>query len=222
MTERRLLLVRHGVTEWNREGRFQGRSDPPLADGGQAEAARLAARLAGDPLLRPGRIVTSTLSRARQTADAIAAVVGVAPIADERWCEIGQGEWEGRTHAELEVHDRERYLAWRDADGIRQPPAGEPIDAVRARVRAALDDLVGGDGWPACIVSHGGTLRVTAAILLGFDGEHHASVDIDNASLSVLTHKRGTWGVERWNDTRHVLGLEPTHVDEADGRPRAL
>lgn len=214
--------MRHGVTEWNREGRFQGQADPPLADAGHAEAMQLANRLAADPGLRPARIVTSTLARARQTADAIWAATGVEPVGDDRWREIGQGEWEGRTHAELEVTDRERYLAWRDTDGIRIPPAGEAMEAVRARVRAALDDLLAGDGWPACVVSHGGSLRVAAALLLAFDAERHVSVDVDNASLSVITEQGGTWAVETWNDARHVLGLEPTHVDEADGRPRAL
>ena len=64
----RLVIVRHGVTDWNREGRWQGRLDPPLSESGLAEARMVAARIAADPDLRPARIVSSTLARAAQTA----------------------------------------------------------------------------------------------------------------------------------------------------------
>ena len=222
MSERRLLLVRHGVTAWNREGRFQGHLDPPLSDTGQREAALLATRIAADGALRPTRIMASSLSRARQTADAIAGAVGVGVEADVRLIEIGQGEWEGRTHAELELEDAERYREWRSGAGIRQPPGGEPIADADRRVRALLDDLAANDRWPVCLVSHGGTLRIMAHALLDLRDGRSRAMDVDNASLSVVAGAGGTWRLERWNDTLHVLGLEPTHVDEAEGRPLAL
>jgi len=65
---RRIVLVRHGVTDWNREGRWQGQLDPPLSDSGRREASRVAGRVGGDPELRPVRIVSSTLARALETA----------------------------------------------------------------------------------------------------------------------------------------------------------
>ena len=223
MTDRRLLLVRHGVTDWNREGRFQGHMDPPLATDGEVEASLLADRLAADPELRPDRIVTSTLARARQTAEPIAGAAGVAIEEDRRLIEIGQGEWEGRTHADLAVSDADRYAAWRDARGIRQPPGGEAIAAATARVSALLDEL---DAVPApsviCLVSHGGTLRIIAALLLAVPGEPRWSLDVDNASFGALARSGDAWRLERWNDTLHLLGRIATHVDEAEGRPLAL
>jgi len=222
LSRQRLILVRHGVTAWNREGRFQGHSDPPLSDDGRAEAALAATRIGADPDLRPARIVSSDLVRAFATARAIGAATGLEPLPDARWREIGQGEWEGRTHADLEVTDTERYRAWRDADGIRQPPGGEPLDAARRRVTDALGALLVGDGWPACIVSHGGTLRITAAVLLEL-GDRPPALDVDNAAISVVNRlDDGTWQLERWNDAEHLLGHEPTHVAEAEGRPLAL
>lgn len=222
MSHPRLLLVRHGVTSWNREGRFQGHSDPPLSADGRNEAELAAARLAADPSLRPSRIVSSDLVRAFDTATAIGRASGLTPIRDARWREIGQGDWEGRTHAELEVADRERYRAWREATGLRQPPGGEPIADARRRVTEALDELLTGADWPACVVSHGGLIRVVASVLLDL-GEEPPPLEVDNASISVLGRQPdGNWRLERWNDARHLLGSVQTHVDEADGRPLAL
>lgn len=223
MIGRRLLLVRHGVTYWNREGRFQGHMDPPLADDGRAEAALIAERLAADPGLRPGRIVSSSLARACETARIVGDAVGIPVEADRRLIEIGQGEWEGRTHADLAVSDADRYAAWRDARGIRQPPGGEAIAAATARVAELIADIdAGTSASTVCLVSHGGTLRILAALLLASGGAPRWSLDVDNTSLGALARDGEVWRLERWNDTLHLLGRLVTHVDEAEGRPLAL
>ena len=224
MTDRRrILLVRHGVTDWNREGRFQGHLDPPLANDGRLEAELLGARLRGDELLRPVRIVSSTLARARETAESIGAKVGVTVEPDARLIEIGQGEWEGRTHADLAVSDADRYAAWRRDAGIRQPPGGESIESATQRVMDLLAALEDGAGpWPVCVVSHGGTLRIMARVLMATSTTAPWSMDIDNASLSVCSALDDRWRLDRWNDTLHLLGTTVTHVDEMEGRPLAL
>lgn len=219
----RLLLVRHGVTDWNREGRWQGRLDPPLSADGRGEARLLAARVLADPSLRPARILSSTLGRAAQTAEAIGAALGLAVEPDARLMEIGAGEWEGRTHAELEAVDAARYRAWRSQEDDARPPGGEPLEDVVARVHGLLGEIVPGGGpWPAMLVSHGGILRVIASVLLDLPGRSMWNLDVDNASIAAVTLIDGRWRLDRWNDTVHLLGHEPTHVDEADGRPLAL
>ena len=222
MSVPRLVLVRHGVTDWNRDGRFQGHLDPPLSDAGRREAVLVATRLAADPSLRPARVISSTLDRALRTAEAIGSATGVAVEPDARLIEIGQGEWEGRTHAELEASDADRYRAWLEADGIRQPPGGEPIDAAAARVRTVLDEGLRDDRWPACMVSHGGTLRILAHALFGLGDASILALDVDNASISAVELRGEAWHLVRWNDTLHLLGMETTHVDEVEGRPLAL
>jgi broad specificity phosphatase PhoE len=223
VTDARLILVRHGVTDWNREGRWQGQLDPPLSDSGRREARRVAQRVGGDPNLRPARILSSTLARAFETAQLVGRGIGVAVEGDPRLIEIGAGEWEGRTHAELETDDADRYRAWRSSGGVGQPPGGEPIEAATRRVVELLGELTAAHGGvPTLLVSHGGTLRIVARVLFDLGNDRHRALDVDNASISVATGMGNGWRLERWNDTLHLLGLEPTHVDEMEGRPLAL
>jgi len=218
----RLVIVRHGVTDWNREGRWQGRLDPPLSERGIDEARMVADRLAADRDFRPARILSSTLARAFETAAIIGGSVSVEVESDPRLVEIGAGEWEGRTHAELAASDGERYRAWRTTPGYG-PPGGEPIPEATERVRSLLEDVAASETWPVLLVSHGGTLRILARLLLDLSAERAEAVDIDNASISSAVRvDRPQWRLERWNDELHLLGRERTHVDEAEGRPLAL
>ncbi len=229
--ERRLLLVRHGITAWNREGRFQGHLDPPLSDEGRDEARALGLRLAGsdEP---PARIISSSLSRARETAELLCAEMHAAGVGtavsvepEPRLMEIGQGEWEGRTHAELERDDATRYSNWRSHRGDQQPPGAETIQDALARVAELLDEVDHAPppaGGPVCLVSHGGTLRLVARRLLDLSPPQTWSLDLDNASLSRLSWTADGWRLEAWNDASHLLGRGPTHVDESEGEPLAL
>ena len=218
---RRLVGVRPGLTAWNREGRFQGHLDPPLSDAGRWQAEVVASRIREDRGLRPVRIVSSTLARASETAGAIGDAVGVAVERDARLIEIGQGDWEGRTHDEIARNDRVRYEAWRTTDSL--PPGGETLEATIARVGDAVDDLEPDDaGGSILLVSHGGTLRILARILLGLSATRSWAMDVDNASIGEMTRVGDAWRLGRWNDTGHLLGRAPTHVDEAEGRPLAL
>lgn len=186
----------------------------------------VAERLSSNPLLTPARVISSSLGRAVETAAAIATAAGVRVTPDARLIEIGQGEWEGRTHTELAQTDAERYAAWRAATGgWRIPPGGESIDSAEARVRELLAELERpgpDDTWPVCLVSHGGTLRILARALLGIGATRTWGLDVDNAAIGVALRVDDGWQLERWNDALHLLGLEPTHVDESEGRPLAL
>jgi broad specificity phosphatase PhoE len=224
----RLLLVRHGVTTWNREGRFQGHLDPPLADDGRREASLLGARLAR-AFAGELRIVSSPLQRAAETARMVAGAIaapgsGAAVDGDARLIEIGQGEWEGRTHAELTRDDADRYAAWRARAGEEQPPGAETIDDALARVAEALDELSEAPAPAVCLVSHGGILRLAARHLLHLEARRAWAMDVDNASLSELRRRTSAdaWQLVRWNDTAHLLGRTPQHVDESEGEPLAL
>jgi probable phosphoglycerate mutase len=160
----RLLLVRHGQSEWNEVGRWQGQADPPLTDLGRAQA-RAAARAVG----QLDAVFASDLQRARETAEVIAECLGVGPvIADSGLRERDAGEWSGLTRAE--IHQRypgylpqDRHMTFaprRDAD-VRRPPGWETDDDVLTRVLDAFHrvHLVVGDG-DALVVTHGGVIYV--------------------------------------------------------------
>ena len=157
--ERLLFLVRHGETEWNRVGRWQGKTDIPLSDVGRQQARALAAELMGRGI---ADVHASDLRRAMETAQLIAAALGVAePKVDARLRERGFGCFEGFTREECAERHPDawtRYLADRRAT----PPGGEPQADVAARILAALTDIarapVAADA-ATLVVSHGGAIR---------------------------------------------------------------
>jgi probable phosphoglycerate mutase len=157
--ERLLFLARHGETEWNRAGRWQGKTDIPLSDEGRAQARALAALLVGRGIVD---VHASDLQRAAETAQIVAAILGIAtPSRDIRLRERGFGCFEGFTREECAERHPEawaRYLADRRAT----PPGGEPQPEVAARVVAALTDIARAPratGEATLVVSHGGTIR---------------------------------------------------------------
>jgi broad specificity phosphatase PhoE len=141
-----LLLARHGETDWNREGRWQGWADPPLNELGRDQARALAEQLRGEPF---DAVYASDLRRARETAEIVAAPHGVPVVLERDLREIDLGSWSGLTRKEI----KERF-----PDGSR--PDGETHDQLAARVRAAVIRLAREhrDGR-VLIVSHGGTIR---------------------------------------------------------------
>lgn len=133
-----LLLIRHGQTDWNLDGRYTGQSDIPLNSTGREQARQAAERL-GDWV--PEAVYSSDLWRARETAEIIARRYGLSVLVDARLREINQGVWEGMHFDEI----RRRYaqeLARREADPLNvAPPGGETVGQVRERVLGAVSDI---------------------------------------------------------------------------------
>lgn len=149
----RLCLIRHGQTDWNIEGRYQGQSDVPLNQAGCLQANGLAGRLQGQSF---AAVYSSDLIRAKKTAEVIAASFHLPVVIDHRLREINQGEWEGQ-HVEA---IKARYLQlWQqramDPASFR-PPGGETVQEVSTRVYLALDEITGiYRSGTVLIVSHG-------------------------------------------------------------------
>jgi broad specificity phosphatase PhoE len=158
-----LLLVRHGETDWNRDGRFQGHADPPLNDAGREQARALADELAGE---RIDFVYTSDLVRARETAEIVAGRLGADVVARSELREIDVGEWEGLTWPEIEERYPEGARSWHEQGyGWK---SGETYDQLGERIVAALRRIAA--DHPAqrvLVVGHGGTVRATRAFLEG-------------------------------------------------------
>jgi broad specificity phosphatase PhoE len=141
-----LLLARHGETDWNREGRWQGWADPPLNDLGRSQARELAEQLRATPF---DAVYSSDLARAVETAEILAADHGVPIVLDRDLREIDIGSWSGLTRAEI----MERF-----PDGKR--PDGETHEQQATRVRAAVTRIAKAHpGGRVLVVGHGGTIR---------------------------------------------------------------
>lgn len=163
----RVLLVRHGETAWNVEGRHQGQTfDIPLSDQGREQALALASRLAAQPL---ARAVASPLLRARQTAEVALGHRGGLLALDADLREISHGQWEGRTLAEIRAKDPETLTAWRERPEQTRLPGGETLQEVQERAWAALaratEGLKGED--TLLLVTHDGINRVLLCRILG-------------------------------------------------------
>lgn len=171
----RLLLLRHGETEWNERRILQGQADPPLSALGRREAEAIAGFVEA---YRPDRAVCSDLRRARETA----LVVGFGDaVPDPAWREADLGEWTGASIAALRAERPEDYLAWREAR--LSPPGGETWDHLRARVRDVLAPVAAARGT-VLVVTHGGVVRVVCELLLGLSPAN--VVPVNPASLTVI------------------------------------
>ena len=198
MTRTRLVLVRHGQTDWNAGGRFQGQADIPLNAHGIDQAATLAEAIAD---LAPDRIVSSDLSRARTTADTIAAACGLDVEVDARLREIHVGSWQGRTPEDVSVECPWFPDALRAGRDFRRSDTGETATEAGERVRDALAAAAERHpGETIVVVGHGLALRIGLTFLLGLDFAHSFLLSgLWNCSWSVAEH-RGYWRLTSYNN----------------------
>jgi broad specificity phosphatase PhoE len=156
-----VFLARHGETDYNAEGRFQGLEAVPLNAHGRDQARELAARSA---LHGFAALWCSPLLRARQTADVVAAALRLTPREDARLVETDTGEWTNRWFADVRAEDPDRFAAFQRADPEFAFPGGESFRAQTTRVMAALREI--GEGpRPVLVVCHGMAIRLAFAAL---------------------------------------------------------
>ena len=162
MTATRVLVLRHGQSEWNALGRWQGQADPPLTDLGR-EQARQAGHLIANECPPFDAVVTSDLDRARETGLTIAGVLGcTVHRLDPRWRENHAGEWQGLTPEEI----RAQWPGYLEND--RRPPGFETAESTVSRATAALDDIATVNaGGCVLVISHGGVLRLLQSAMTG-------------------------------------------------------
>lgn len=155
-----LLFARHGETEWNRAGLYQGRSDPPLSATGEAQARQLGVSLREAGV---GMIVSSRLRRARDTARFAGAALGLAVLDDDRLAEIGYGAWEGLSQAAVKQRWPDLLRQWKRQPGDARAPGGESLAEARERLLAFLRHRP----WQGCdprgavlLVTHSAIIRI--------------------------------------------------------------
>lgn len=187
----KLLVVRHGVTEWNRAGLAQGMADIDLDEEGRRQAHAVAATLASFDI---DAVLSSDLSRAVHTAEPIAQRHGLDVVQDPDFREVDQGEWTGLTTAEI----RRRWPdLWGPARHYSARPGGESPQQVRRRMLRAVARVVGGHpGETVVIVSHGAAIRWLSAEALGYDDRRAARIrGLSNAGVVTMDARVEDGGV---------------------------
>ncbi|HVM69311.1 MAG TPA: histidine phosphatase family protein [Gaiellaceae bacterium] len=179
-----IVLARHGETDWNREDRFQGHADRPLNEHGRRQAHELAERLRNDRL---AAVYSSPLARALETAQIVAAALGLEVETRDALREIDVGSWQGLTRDEIQARFPGDWEAW--LDGAGGWTGGETYDELQARVVPELLALAARHhGERILVVCHGGTMRTVqaAAARLPHADARRVSSPIGNASLLVF------------------------------------
>ncbi len=202
----RLILVRHGETDWNLEGRYQGQADLPLNERGRKQAKLLAERLRGE---RIEAIYASDLSRAYETAEIIAEAIGLEVKPLESLREVDTGVWTGLTFQEVESRYPEHLREWR-ADPLRvKRLEGESYLELFERTRTAIEEIV--EAHPdqtVLIVGHGGNIKCMVLDALGVRADRAIEIAsrfaADNASLHILRSDGERVLIETLNDTCHL------------------
>lgn len=191
-----LILVRHGESTGNAEGRLLGRIDAPLTDRGRAQARSLGPAIDGVT-----RVLSSPLVRARDTAEALG--TGLPVEIDDRWLEVDYGEFDGRPLGS--VPDAV-WTRWRSDPGYR-PPGGESLREAGVRVRAACEELFGTDGDGArgpgavVVVSHVSPIKLAACWALGLSEVGTWRLYLATASITRISWGSGGPVLSRFNET---------------------
>jgi alpha-ribazole phosphatase len=196
----KLILVRHGETDWNTERRYQGQLDVPLNGRGEWQAQLAGRALAGEAI---ERIVSSDLRRAFQTARAIAAACSLPVTADARLREISFGSWEGLNYDQILEQDGDAYRRWKENPVENAPTGGETLAVTEQRVLSLWQEIKEIDLETVALVSHGGTLRILLSYLLKLPPESFWETKLGNASITTLRVNHSAVTVDVLNDMRH-------------------
>ncbi len=212
----RVLLIRHGETTWNRDGRWQGHSDVPLSPEGYEQAARLAEHLrieyAEPRAIRT--IYSSDLQRASETARTVGEALGIEIVSDPQWREIDVGRWSGLLRADIErlyADDWRRIAAGEDLPR----GGGETFEGFSARIIRALNDLRSRHfGQTIAVVTHGGAVRAALLHVLGLPWSRLREVaSVGNTAINELLWDGAAWFPGRRNLLHHLGSYRPSRAE---------
>lgn len=191
--ERRIVLLRHGRTEWNASRRYQGQADPPLDEVGEAQAIEAAALVAA---MRPDLLISSDLRRARQTAAKVASLTGLSLTLDVRLRERHLGHWQGLTREEVASRYPDEFAEWlAGRDVTRRGGESRPEVAERACQLVSELPTVG----LVVLVSHGATVMCLSAALLGLPQTPSILGPLANCHWSELRDSGTGWTLRAHN-----------------------
>ncbi len=208
----RIILVRHGETNWNLQGRYQGQEDTRLSEKGFLQAQLLAKGL---EKVHIDACVSSPLKRSLLTCKTCAALHKLPVTVDGRIIEINHGTWEGELAGDIEARYPEEFKLWHTAPHKVQMPGGENLEDVRRRSREAFDSYAAEyDGKTILVAAHDAVNKAIICDILGLDMSRFWSIKQDNACINVLECNNGEWRLVLLNNTNH-LGYLFSGIEQA-------
>lgn len=199
----RIILVRHGETTWNVQGRFQGQEDTPLSERGLKQGRMLAEGLRNIPI---DICISSPLQRSYQTCKFCADLHNLPVGTDERLMEICHGSWEGMLAKDIAAKYADIFEAWHTTPHlVEMPDGGESLEDVRKRARACFDDIVAKyPGKTILVAAHDAVNKAIICDLLGMGMEHFWHIKQDNTCINVLEFNGSEWRAVLLNSTNHM------------------
>jgi broad specificity phosphatase PhoE len=202
-----ILLIRHGLTEWNRVERFRGRADVPFNETGIRQAEVTALRVAAG--WKPAAIYSSPLSRAIRTAEAIGGQVGLKVEVHSALADIDYGEWQGLTPEEARSRWPEMVDLWYNAPQLATIPGGESLDALRRRAMESVNELaVRNPGKTIVLVGHTVLNRVILLGVLGLGNDRFWRLRQEPCAINVFEAEGGEYTLVSLNDTCHLSNTD--------------
>jgi len=182
--ETRVFLIRHGITDWHREGRVLGQRDIALNDEGLEQARAAAAALTDAPIVE---VISSPLVRALQTAELIGQTFGIEVARDPRLIDLRVGKWEGMTYEEVAAHSE--YKEFIQDPLSERIPGAESLSDIKTRAVAAIEQAIEDNpsGDAIAVVTHAGIIRVLLTHYLGSPPANYHRIRVAPGSVSVLS-----------------------------------
>lgn len=201
----RIILVRHGETTWNIEGRYQGQEDTPLSPRGLEQGQKLAQALKD---VHIDLCISSPLQRSYDTCKFCADLHSLPVLTDARLTEIDHGSWEGVLAPDIAAAYPVEFAQWHTAPQLVQMPGGENLEDVRRRVRAAFDEYAEKyDGQTVLVAAHDAVNKAIICDLLGLGMAHFWQIKQDNTCINVLEYNEGVWRIVLLNSVTHMGAL---------------
>jgi broad specificity phosphatase PhoE len=182
-----IYLIRHGETDWNREGRAQGQHDVQLNGKGREQARQIGAFLAG---IHPAAVISSGLSRARETAEIISHSLGLDPVIHPELRERDMGKFSGLTRQEIQAYGVTDLSHW---DGL---PGVETDEDLLKRVLPCLQQFIGTNDGDGVVITHGGVIRVLFDHFMGINTKEHRRFALHNGLVAVFQINMGHFMLE--------------------------
>jgi broad specificity phosphatase PhoE len=201
-----IILVRHGRTPWNKDKIFRGTIDIPHDEVGTQEASLVGEWLKNETI---HAAYCSPLSRARDTALAVARHHGLEVQDLPGIIDLNYGDWQGLPLAEVKVKYADLYRQWETAPHTVRFPNGETLDEVRERALAAVEQVLKAHpGQVVLLAAHRVVNKVLCAAFIGLDNSHFWRIGQDTTAINRFQWTGSTWNIMLLNDTCHLRGME--------------